>query len=262
MIKVLVTGAGGQLGKAISFLAGDFPQIDFHFAERKDLDITDGESVNSVFSKSQYEYCINCAAYTDVEQAEKTPQIAFEVNNQGTANLAAVCNANNVVLVHISTDYVFDGRKSEGYLPSDIPNPLNQYGMSKWEGEKRIQELSDKYLIIRTSWLYSERGTNFYTKILKKAKEERKITVNADQLGCPTHADNLARYILELISQGIKTYGIKHFTDGEAMTWYDFAKRILAEQDYAEKVTIERAAHNRHSALRPKNSVLLNEITT
>ncbi len=262
MIRVLVTGASGQLGMAISALAGEYPQLTFHFAGRSDLDITDRDSINIIFEKKGYDYCINCAAYTDVEQAEKTPEKAFEINEQGAANLAETCKAHEVILIHISTDYVFDGKKAEGYLPSDLPNPINQYGRSKWEGEKRVQEILNKYFIIRTSWLYSERGTNFYTKILNRAQEGGKISVTAQQMGCPTHADNLGRYILDLIASENKTFGIHHFTDGEAMTWYGFAKRILAEQGYAESITVEEAKDYPTSVKRPKNSVLLNETTS
>jgi len=256
MIKVLVTGASGQLGKAIRVLAGEYPEVSFHFADRTELDITDKGSVNTLFSGSSFDYCINCAAYTDVEQAEKTPQIAFEVNERGVANLAEACKANNVVLIHISTDYVFDGRKQEGYLPSDTPKPINQYGMSKWEGEKRVQDILSEYFIIRTSWLYSASGTNFYTKILKKAREEGKISVTDKEVGCPTHADNLGRHILEIISQKKKTFGIHHFTDGEAMTWYDFAKRIVEEQGLSLKALVVKAENYRTFAIRPKFSVL------
>ncbi len=238
MIKVLVTGASGQLGKAIRALAGEYPEVSFHFAERKDLDITEKESVNALFSNNHFDYCINCAAYTDVEQAEKTPQIAFEVNERGVANLAEACKANNVVLIHISTDYVFDGRKQKGYLPSDIPNPINQYGRSKWEGEKRIQDILSEYFIIRTSWLYSQRGRNFYTNIKKRAALGGTISVTNQEYGCPTHADHLAKYIMDLVDGEKKSFGIYHYTDGEAMTWYEFAKKILLENRMSDSVRL------------------------
>ena len=256
MIKVLVTGSEGQLGKCIQKIAGNYNALDFEFEDSKTLDITDTKSINTEFQLENYTYCINCAAYTNVEQAEKTPERAFAVNADGVKNMATACKKNNVVLIHISTDYVFDGKKEEGYLTTDLPNPINQYGKSKLAGENFIQEIMDKYFIIRTSWLYSEYGNNFYKTIMNKAKSEKVLYITDEQTGCPTNANNLAKYILDLIVSPKIEYGIYHFTDGKAMTWCDFAKEILEKNNLKEKVRVEKAKNYRTFAKRPNYSVL------
>jgi len=257
MKRILVTGSEGQLGKSLQKIAGNYNSLDFKFLDSIGLDITKAKSVNSVFESGNYDYCINCAAYTNVEQAEKTPERAFAVNADGVNIIASACKNNNVVLIHISTDYVFDGKKTEGYLTTDLPNPINQYGMSKLAGENYVQEGLEKYFIIRTSWLYSEFGKNFYKTILLKAKAGDDLKITDDQTGCPTDANNLAVYILDLIKNDRTSYGVHHFTDGEAMTWYGFAQRILKENNLEGKVKLDKDRNYRTFAKRPKNSVLL-----
>ena len=257
MISVLVTGSEGQLGKCVQKIANNYDSLDFKFMDSKGLDITNQKSINSVFESEDYDYCINCAAYTNVEQAEKTPEIAFLVNAEGVKNLAIICKEKQVKLIHISTDYVFDGEKEEGYLTTDLPNPINQYGMSKLAGENYIHEGLEKYFIIRTSWLYSEFGKNFYKSILSKAKTGDDLKIIDNETGYPTDANNLANYILGLIKSESTSYGVHHFTDGEAMTWYDFAKKILKENNLHEKVRVEKAKNYRTFAKRPKNSVII-----
>ena len=256
MTRVLVTGSEGQLGKCLQKIAGNYDSLEFKFIDSKGLDITNQKSINSVFESEHYDYCINCAAYTNVEQAEKTPERAFAVNADGVNNIATACKNNNVVLIHISTDYVFDGKKEEGYLTTDLPNPINQYGMSKLAGENYIKEVLEKHFIIRTSWLYSEYGHNFYKTILKKAQTERVLYITDEQTGSPTNANNLAKYIFNLIVSKNTDYGFYHYTDGKAMTWYDFTKKILKENNLDEKVRVEKAKNYRTFAQRPQNSVL------
>ena len=256
MKKILVTGADGQLGKSIQKLSVAHSKLKFVFKNSKQLDITDSESVNSIFKKEAFSFCINCAAYTNVEQTEKTPEIAYKINAEAVKNLALVCKRNNVFLIHISTDYVFDGEKETPYTIDDKPNPINEYGKSKLLGEQYIQNNTNQYLIIRTSWLYSEYGNNFYKTILKKAKTEKTIRVTDQQKGCPTDAKNLAQFVIEKIQLGKKENGIEHFTDGEAMTWYDFAKKILDKENFEEKAKIIRDNKYTNFVRRPKNSVL------
>ena len=256
MISVLVTGSEGQLGKCLQKIANNFDFLEFKFLDSKGLDITDTKNINKVFQSENYNYCINCAAYTNVEQAEKTPAPAFELNALAVKNLSLACKKHDVVLIHISTDYVFDGEKEEGYTIKDTPNPINQYGKSKLAGESSIQEILDKYYIIRTSWLYSEYGNNFYKTILNKAQTEKVLYITDEQTGCPTNANNLAKYILNLIASQNTEYGIYHFTDGKAMTWYDFAKMILKENNLEATSKIEKAKNYRTFAARPRNSVL------
>ena len=257
-MKVLVTGANGQLGKTIEelYLNND-EGIEFVFTSKSRLDITDVNSVQNIFKIKQFDYCINCAAYTDVEQAEKTPETAFNVNTEGVKNLAKACKEFGTILIHISTDYVFDGDKEGGYTINDIPNPINEYGKSKLQGEKYIQDILECYFIIRTSWLYSKKyGRNFYTKILEKAETETQINVTSNQIGCPTDTVNLARFIYRLINSPLSKYGIYHFCDSKQMTWYDFAKVILVENRKLFNINLVIDDEYLTFAKRPLNSVL------
>ena len=191
-----------------------------------------------------------------MDQAEKTPERAFEVNAEGVKNVALACKEHNIILIHISTDYVFDGERETPYYVKDQPNPINEYGKSKLLGEQYIQQILKKYYIVRTSWLYSEFEKNFYKTILKKAQTEKVIYVTDKEIGCPTNANNLAKFILEVMVLGNKKYDIYHFTDGEAMTWFDFAMVILSENNLEGKVQIVRGKKCRTFAKRPKSSVL------
>lgn len=257
MIRVLVTGAGGQLGKCIQDIAPSYPQLKVDFVNKNKLDITDKAEVNSVFSKNPYDFCINCAAYTNVEQSERSPKKAYSVNAEGVKNLALACKKKGVKFIHISTDYVFDGEKKEGYYPNDIPNPINEYGKSKLKGEQYIQEILNGYIIIRTSWLYSEYGHNFYKSILEKAIKGETLYVTDDQVGCPTDANHLASYILDCIGREHWITGVEHFTDKKAMTWFDFAVSILKIHELDREVKIVRDKNYRTFARRPTNSILI-----
>ena len=259
MKSVLVTGAGGQLGMAIQRLEGHYPDLSFSFKDRAALNITRKEQVVAVFAEGRFDYCINCAAYTNVEQAEQDPEPAFEINAHGAGIIAGACAEYGVVLIHISTDYVFDGEKTKPYTTKDTPNPINVYGKSKLQGEELIMGQLEKFYIIRTSWLYSDFGENFYTKILQKAKEQDVLHITREQTGCPTHADNLARYILKIVSGENEYYGIHHFTDGVAMTWYDFAREIVSQNSLQDRVRVVEAENYRTFARRPKNSVLMSD---
>ncbi|MEA1786450.1 dTDP-4-dehydrorhamnose reductase [Arenibacter sp. GZD96] len=262
MKRILVTGASGQLGLSIRDIAPEYRGFEFHFVDYKALDITDYKKVYQILQTGKFHYCINCAAFTNVEQAEVTPEIAFQVNAEAVQNLALACKDHNVLLVHISTDYVFDGEKDTPYTTTDLPNPLNEYGKSKWEGEKHIAEILNNYFIVRTSWLYSNYGKNFYTTILEKAKRGETLRITDEQTGCPTHAGNLATFILELILSESQQFGIYHFTDGEAMTWYEFASKIIETNNLKNTTKIVRNNNYRSFAKRPRNSVLANLVNT
>ena len=250
-------GADGQLGQCLRKVYGSYTSLEFDFRNKKQLDITDPEAVIAAFETGRYEYCINAAAFTDVENAERNPKDAFEVNAKGAENLAMACKEFDVCLLHISTDYVFDGENEKGYTAEDIPNPINEYGKSKLAGEKKIQSILDRYFIIRTSWLYSEYGDNFYNNILKRARKGGVLQVTDAQKGCPTNANNLVKYLLGLLIEGKSDYGIHHFTDGQAMTWYEFAFKIIKEAGLQDSVKLEKATIYRTFAPRPKNSVLV-----
>lgn len=258
--RVLVTGANGQLGKTINelFFINE-SNLEFTFVTKKELDITQKLELKLFFENNEFDFCINCAAYTNVEQAEKTPETAYKVNAEGAKYLAETCKENNVTLIHISTDYVFDGEKTEAYTVDDIPNPINEYGKSKLLGEQYIQRVLNEYFIIRTSWLYSKKyGDNFYRTILKKAKEEKKLFVTDKQRGCPTNTESLAHYIINIVKSKLKNYGVRHFCDEIAMTWYEFTKKILLENNISNKVKLVKAKNYRTFAKRQKNSILLN----
>ena len=256
MKRILVTGASGQLGLSIQNIHKKYTDLDFVFMNSKELDITNLKMVQEILASNHFDFCINCAAYTNVEQAEKQPEKAFAINGEGVKNIAIACKANNVVLIHVSTDYVFDGAKKAPYTTQDKTNPINEYGKSKLMGEQYIQQILKKYYIVRSSWIYSEFGKNFHKTILKKARTEPVIYVTDGEIGCPTNANNLAKYILEIMVLGNKNYGIYHFTDGEPMTWFDFAEKIIAENNLNGTTKVISDNNYRSFAKRPKYSVL------
>lgn len=258
MKKVLVTGASGQLGLSIQEIYLQFPNLKFSFLNSNQLDITNNELVEDIFENGKFDYCINCAAYTNVEQAEKTPKIAYQINGEGVKNLARACKNYNVSLIHISTDYVFDGDKKEPYSIYDIPKPINEYGKSKLLGENHIKNLLNNYFIIRTSWLYSKTyGNNFYRTILERAKKGDTLNITDQQIGCPTNALNLALYILNNLVEEKINFGIVHFTDNVVMTWYQFAQKIITENKLKDRAILLKAENYLTFARRPKNSVLI-----
>ena len=264
MKRILVTGANGQLGLTLKELYEvNNKNSKVVFVTKAELDTTKKQELKHYFKKNQFDYCINCAAYTNVEQAEKTSKIAFQVNAEGVKYLAKVCKKTNTILIHISTDYVFDGKKAQPYTIQDIPNPINQYGKSKLLGEQYIQEILDDYFIVRTSWLYSKKyGNNFYRTILKKANTENELLVTNQQTGCPTNTVNLSQYIVDLIKTNNKQFGIYHFCDNTEMTWYDFAKKILKDNRLVDRTKLVKAHKYCTFANRPKYSVLMNTKTT
>lgn len=235
MIKVLVTGSNGQLGNCIKNI--DNNNLNIIYTDYKELDICDLKKVESFFQlHGPIDYCINCAAYTAVDNAEKEPEKASQINALGPKNLAFACRSNNTVLIHVSTDFVFDGKKNEPYFEIDLPNPISVYGETKWEGEKYIQQICPKHVIIRTSWLYSPFGNNFVKTMLRLSEIRTELNVVNDQIGTPTNAYDLAHAILHIISkdiyfkktnQPIPYYGIYHYSNEGICSWYDFAQKIF-----------------------------------
>jgi len=174
----------------------------------------------------------------------------------GTKNIAEACNEFNVVLIHISTDYVFDGKKGSPYTEEDLPNPINEYGKSKLAGENYVQEILLEHFIIRASWLYSEYGHNFFKTILKKSETEKQLTITTSEIGTPTNANDLASFILKLISSNSSDYGLYHFSNLGEATWYDFAKEILRVSGKLSGIKLEKTDNYPTFAVRPKYSVL------
>ncbi|EDP96869.1 dTDP-4-dehydrorhamnose reductase [Kordia algicida OT-1] len=258
MKTVLVTGANGQLGQCIQKIQPQHAKINFHFKSSRDLDITNVKAVNDYFSNHDFDYCVNCAAYTNVELAESEEEKAYLVNAEAAKYLAEACAENNVTLIHISTDYVFDGTKKTPYVETDTTNPISVYGASKLKGEQNIQEIFNNYFIIRTSWLYAEFGKNFYKTILRKAEEKANLTITTEQKGTPTNANDLAELIVEIINTENKNYGIYHFSNEGEATWYDFTKEIIQNLNLAEaeKPSLKPIASYKTKAARPVYSVL------
>ena len=224
---VLVTGSSGQLGQALQFIAEDYPDIKFYFAGSTEGDVTDKEKLQALFKDVKPNFCINAAAYTAVDKAESEPQKAHLVNVEGPANLAEVCREHNVTLLHVSTDFVFDGTKGTPYTEEDETNPQSVYGQTKRDGELRIQEILTEHYIIRTSWVYSQFANNFMKTMLRVAAERPSLSVVNDQTGTPTNAVDLAKALIHVIQSNGTNYGIYNYSNEGAATWYDFAKKIF-----------------------------------
>ena len=228
---VLVTGASGQLGQALQFIASDY-DCQFIFASSKDLDISNEASVDHYFKANNIHFCINAAAYTAVDKAETETEKALAINVLGAKNLAIACQENKVTLLHVSTDFVFDGTSNKPYLESDITNPVNVYGQTKLDGELAIIENLKEYFIIRTSWVYSQFANNFMKTMLRLASERESLSIVSDQIGSPTNAVDLAKAIMQIITKTQNLlpqthYGIYNFSNEGTASWYDFAKEIF-----------------------------------
>ena len=251
MKRVLVTGANGQLGLALNG-ATKGSNLDLVFLDKNTLDITDTETINEVFAIQPFDVCINAAAYTDVDGAEANKALAYTINATAVETLAKVCKQHGCWLIHISTDYVFDGTLGRPYAPEDTPNPLNVYGASKLAGEQAIRAVGGTYSIVRTSWLYSHYGNNFYTKLQAQLDAGKTLRVTADQKGCPTREEDLAGHLLKGITNQKLAKGISHYCGNEVTTWLDLARRLFPNQE-----VLEWSGANSPN-VRPKKVVLKN----
>jgi dTDP-4-dehydrorhamnose reductase len=199
--------------------------------DKNTLDITNAEEVNKVFASQSFDVCINAAAYTDVDGAESNKALAYAINATAVDTLAKACKQQQCWLIHISTDYVFDGTLDRPYTPEDTPNPLNVYGASKLAGEQAIEVVGGTHSIVRTSWLYSQYGNNFYTKLLAQVNAGKTLRVTADQHGCPTRAEDLAAHLLTGIANQQLPKGVSHYCGNEIMTWLGLARRLFPNQE-------------------------------
>ena len=252
MKQVLVTGANGQLGLAIKAATAAYPELSFVFAGKKELDVTSPQQIDAFVKVNRCDSCINAAAYTNVDKAEEEIEAAYALNETAPRLLAEACKQHNVSLIHISTDYVFDGTKGAPYTTADKPNSINVYGASKLAGEQALAAVGGDYCIVRTSWLYSEYGNNFQTKILEKAKTAPHLQVVSDLLGTPTYAPNLVVFLLNKINDLAFTSNVEHFSDGKTMSWYALAKRLTQieiKEIASETLTLK--------AKRPKNTAII-----
>lgn len=263
MKRVLITGAGGQLATEYQF-SKPKEGWDYVFLSRKDLDISKHEKVENFFSNEKFDVVINMAAYTDVEKAEKIEtEKCFNANALGPKILAKICKANNIPLIHISTDYVFDGKKETYYTELDRENPLNDYGRTKFVGEKFIQQYCDWYYILRVSWVYSNHSKNFFTTMLSLSQERTELNVIEDQYGSPTSTKEICRAIdgiLDNLDPSLS--GVYHFSGIGKTSWKNFAEEIFSQCKIAIKVNGIPSSSWQSKVSRPANSYMSSDKIT
>lgn len=253
-MRVVVTGASGQLGHDLVEVLNLKHEV---FPFDLDLDITDAGAVESKIDELKPAVVVNAAAFTNVDGCELEPEKAFRVNEEGAKNVGLACRKAGAIMVHISTDYVFDGTKAQPYTEDDIPNPINMYGKSKLAGEEHVRSLLTSYYIVRTSWLFGKHGKNFVKTIVAMADEKGELAVVGDQVGSPTYSLDLARKISELIESG--RFGLYNVTNSGACSWFEFAKAILSSSGRAHvRVSEITSEQIDQPARRPANSVLKN----
>jgi dTDP-4-dehydrorhamnose reductase len=231
--SILVTGSSGQLGQSIKEIVTDYPDYDFVFANRQQLDLSDETSITDFFEHKTFYVIINCAAHTAVDKAESEPELANQINHLAVQQLADIAKQKNTKLIHISTDYVFNGKQYRPYLETDSVEPQGVYGKTKLCGEKSIlSTLINNAIIIRTSWVFSEYGNNFVKTMLELGQERDSLNVIFDQIGTPTYAKDLAKAIMSIVQNSafentVFTTNIVNFSSEGVCSWYDFAKSIF-----------------------------------
>lgn len=255
-MKILITGANGQLGTELrEILERDFPGQTL-YTDVQELDLTNAKAVESYVANNEITHIVNCAAYTAVDRAEEEKMLCAAVNTDAVKNLAMAADANGAKIIHISTDYVFDGTNHRPYRESDKVNPISQYGTTKRKGETLLLALAPQAIIIRTAWLYSAHGKNFVKTMLRLAETQPEIKVVCDQIGTPTFARDLARAVVKVLQSHQWVPGIYHFTDEGAASWYDFAKAIFRIAGKDVKVTPIPTEDYPTPASRPSYSIL------
>lgn len=258
MPNILITGSNGQLGSELRAL-GQASGNRYVYTDVQELDITDAGAVEAFVAAERIDVIVNCAAYTNVEKAEEDEQTAYKINCTAAANLARAAAKRNAVLIHVSTDYVFDGAGHEPYTETMPASPLGAYGRTKRAGEEAIETSGCRYLIFRTAWLYSSYGHNFVKTMLSLTAERDRLKVVFDQVGTPTYAADLARAIYDIVETGryAGNDGIYHFTNEGVCSWYDFAKAIAEEAGHTGcEIAPCRSWEFPTKAVRPSYSVL------
>jgi dTDP-4-dehydrorhamnose reductase len=256
MKSVLVTGANGQLGVALRNISGSFKGFEFYFTDVDTLDICDKAQVDAFVKLHNIYVIVNCAAYTAVDRAEDDAEICMRINRDAVRNIGEVASAHGAKVVHVSTDYVFDGCGARPYCEDDATNPMSVYGATKLAGEQALMSVCHDAVIIRTAWLYSETGSNFVKTMLRLGSERDTLGVVADQRGTPTYAGNLADAIMAVLKAEHFVPGIYHYTDNGACTWYDFASKIFETEGIRCEVNPLMTAEYPTRAKRPAYSVL------
>ena len=255
-MKILVLGASGQLGRCIEHVAQGATDL-YHFATRETLDLSDTSAIEQFATREGIEVIINCAAYTAVDRAEDEPKQADEVNHLAVARLSELTERLGIFLIHISTDYVFSGRSSIPYTEDMPTEPIGVYGQTKRRGEEAIQRLAPRHIILRTSWLYAPYGANFMKTMLRLGKERPEMRVVFDQVGTPTSALDLARFIVGIIERRqLDKAGLYHFSNEGVCSWYDFAEAIFHLSGYDTQLHPIRSSEYPTRAERPHYSVL------
>lgn len=250
-MRVFVTGASGQLGYDVAELL-KAKRMEYMAVSRGSMDITDKLQVRRVIKDYKPDCVIHCAAYTSVDNAENDRDNCYKVNVLGTRYIADVCRELNAKMVYISTDYVFDGESNEPYSIEDVPNPINYYGLTKYQGELEVQQSLEKYYIVRTSWVFGENGNNFVKTMLGLGMSKKKISVVADQVGSPTYTHDLAKILIDLIKT--EGYGVHHISNSGYCTWYEFAEEIFKQSGLNIKLIPVYTSDYPSKVLRPKNS--------
>lgn len=260
--NIAITGANGQLGHALREHAM-LKQFHSTFYARSELDIRDAQKIDEMIQITKPDVIINAAAFTAVDKAETEMLASIETNYSGTKNLAIACQKHQIPLVHVSTDYIFDGKKTTPYDENDTPNPINYYGKSKYFSELAVREYCEHYLILRVSGVFSEHGNNFLKTILRLAQEKKQLNVVSDQITCPTYAGDIASALLTMVSQlqTKTTSGTYHFCSRAAVSWYQFAKTIIEEAKSIKPLLVEEVnaiptSAYKTAAQRPAYSVL------
>ncbi|WP_426262622.1 dTDP-4-dehydrorhamnose reductase [Latilactobacillus sakei] len=253
-MKILITGANGQLGTELRHLL-DENQIEYVGTDAAELDITNAEAVNTYFEANKPELVYHCAAYTAVDAAEEEPgkSINYKVNVVGTQNIANAAEAVGATLVYISTDYVFDGTNDQMYTEETPTAPKNEYGRTKLAGEEAVANTMSKYYIIRTSWVFGEYGKNFVYTMLNLAKTHDHLTVVSDQVGRPTWTRTLAEFMLYSVKNDVP-YGLYQLSNDNSCTWYEFASEILKDKDV--EVSPVTSDEYPQKAFRPRHSIM------
>ncbi|MFC4209952.1 dTDP-4-dehydrorhamnose reductase [Pedobacter lithocola] len=256
MSKILIIGAGGQLGQCLKTVAERRGIQDIVFPSENEGNILETDLLNALLEREKPSYVINCAAYTAVDKAEDEVELSKAVNETGAGYLASACKANQAVLVHVSTDFVFEGNEVKLLKEDDVAKPINVYGVTKLGGEQAVASVLDEHFILRTSWLYSEYANNFVKTMLKLGAERDELGIIADQVGTPTYAIDLANAIFDIIASGKKSYGVYHYSNEGVTSWFDFAKAIFDISETVVKVNPIPGSAYPTKAQRPAFSVM------
>jgi dTDP-4-dehydrorhamnose reductase len=256
MSSILVFGASGQLGQCLAHVAQERNTPGLIFPPEDQANILNPDGLRTLFEQHKPAYAINCAAYTAVDKAEEEVELARKVNRDGVANLARLCGEFGTVLIQISTDFVFAGTGNMPLVETDPAEPISVYGLTKLEGEQVIKPLTDRYFILRTSWLYSEYANNFVKTMLKLGRERDELRIIWDQVGTPCYAIDLAGCILTIIETQNAQYGIYHYSNEGVTSWYDFATAIFELSGTTVKTLPIRTAEYPTKATRPAYSVM------